>query len=230
METITTSNGVCTIRRSNRRTLAISALPDGAVEVIAPRAATLADIRVKIERRARWIARQRRFFTALRAERPERRYCTGATHRYLGRQYRLLVAIATEQSVKMRGACIQIAARTDAEKSVAALLDAWMRARAREQFERRLGRWRTWCVERNLPEPRVSLLAMPKRWGSAHKDGRVSLNPELIRAPSICIDYVIAHEMCHMLHPQHDKPFYAELGRQCPGWKTHKRRLESLEL
>jgi len=227
METIATSKGICAVRRSNRRTLAISVLPDGTVEVIAPRMATLEDIRAKIDRRARWIARQRRFFMALRGERPERRYCTGATHRYLGRQYRLNVTIAREQNVKLRGAWLHVASRTGSAKEVEGLLGTWMRERAREQFDQRVGKWRKWSVARGLPEPRVSLLVMPKRWGSAHRSGRVALNPELVRAPAICIEYVIAHEMCHMLHSQHDRPFYVELERRCPNWRAHKRRLET---
>lgn len=52
---------------------------------------------------------------------------------------------------------------------------------------------------------------MPKRWGSTSKNGRIALNPELIRAPSVCVDYVIAHEMCHFKHPHHGAAFYTEL-------------------
>ena len=218
------------MKRSRRQTLAISVLPDGTVEVVAPVNAEVTKIQAKVEKRVGWIKRQRRTFAALSAQRPARRYCTGATHRYLGRQYQLRVTIADVQSVKLRGAYLCIVSRTGSDKSVAALLAAWMRERAKEQFSRRLGKWLKWCAERGLPEPKAQLLSMPKRWGSAHKDGRVSLNPELIRAPSACVDYVIAHELCHMKHPHHDKAFFAELEKLCPKWKAIKLRLESLDL
>ena len=230
MTKLPTTLGICTLKRSRRRTLAISVLPDGTVEVAAPVGAAIEKIREKVEKRVGWVTRQRRAFAVLSAKRPARRYCTGATHRYLGRQYQLKVTIAEEQSVKLRGAYLCIASRTGSDKSVAALLAAWMRERAKEQFGRRLGKWRKWCAERGLPEPNVQLLAMSKRWGSAHKDGRVSLNPELIRAPSVCVEYVLAHEMCHMKHPKHDKAFFAELDKLCPKWKALKQRLESLDL
>ena len=228
--TVKTTIGLCVLRRSRRRTLAISVLPNGTVEVVAPVGAAIEKIREKVEKRVGWIMRQRRAFAALNAQRPARRYCTGATHRYLGRQYQLNVTIAEGQSVKLRGAYLCVVSRTGSDKSVAALLAGWMRERAKDQFERRLEKWRKWSVERGLPEPRVQLLSMLKRWGSARKDGRVSLNPELIRAPSVCVDYVIAHEMCHMKHPHHDRAFFSELEKLCPKWKAIKLRLESLDL
>lgn len=230
METIQTSVGACTVTRSHRRTLAISVLPDGTVEIAAPLEAGTPEIRAKIAKRAAWIARQRRHFEALSVQRPARRYCTGATHRYLGRQYRLKVFVEDKPGVKLRAGCLFIGARLVSSRAVAALLSGWMRERAREQFERRLGRWRTWCAERGLPEPRLHLLAMPKRWGSAHADGRLFLNPELVRAPGLCIDYVIAHEVCHIQHPRHDKAFLAELERLCPRWRALKQHLETAEL
>lgn len=166
METIATTVGPCSLKRSSRRTLAISLLPDGTVEIVAPRGAALSEIRTKVERRAAWIDRQRRYFSALHAERPERRYCTGATHRYLGRQYQLKVTITDKPGVKMRGAYLHIGSRSASSKAVAALLAGWMREKAKEQFGRRLAKWRTWCINRGLQEPSLHLLAMPKRWGS----------------------------------------------------------------
>jgi predicted metal-dependent hydrolase len=67
---------------------------------------------------------------------------------------------------------------------------------------------------------------MPKRWGSSHRDGRIYLNPELVKAPAICVDYVIAHEICHLKHPQHDRAFFRLLGEVFPNWQAVKARLE----
>lgn len=62
---------------------------------------------------------------------------------------------------------------------------------------------------------------------SSHQDGRIYLNPDLVKAPSICIDYVIAHEVCHLRHPHHDKLFFRLLDQTFPGWKSVKERLIS---
>jgi predicted metal-dependent hydrolase len=230
MQTLATPMGCCFLKRSSRRTLAISVLPNGVLEIVAPLNAGIPEILAKIAKRASWITRQRRHFLALRAERPERRYCTGATHLYLGRQYRLKVFTAGKPGVKCQGAFIHIGLRSDSNKAVSALLSGWMRERAAEQFERRLEKWRTWCAERGLPEPKLHLLYMPKRWGSTHLNGAMFLNPELVRAPAPCIDYVIAHEVCHIKHPRHDKAFYTELELLFPKWRAVKQRLETAEL
>ncbi len=227
---IETSIGPCTLKRSRRRTLAVSVLPDGTVEIVAPVGAAIEKIQEKVEKRVGWIMRQRRTFASLNAKRPMRRYCTGATHRYIGRQYRLKVTDGDGPCVKLKGAYLCVVSRTGSERSVAALLAGWMRERAREQLDRRVGKWQAWCSERGLPRPTVQMLSMPKRWASTRRDGRIAFNPELIRAPSLCIDYVIAHEMAHLRHPHHDKTFFAELDKLCPHWKALKRRLETLEL
>lgn len=210
--------------------MAISVLPNGAVEVVAPLSAGIAEIQSKIQKRSGWIMRQRRHFITLRVERPVRRYCAGATHRYLGRQYRLKLSVAAKPDVKLRGGYLHISSPSISSKAAADLLLGWMRVKAKEQFERRLLKWRAWCVERGLPEPKLHLLDMPKRWGSTHSDGRMYLNPELVRAPAPCIDYVIVHEVCHIKHPRHHKEFYAELEKLSPGWRAIKQRLETSEL
>lgn len=228
--TIATVVGQCSLRRSKRRTLAISVLPDGVVDLVAPWNASIESILDKVRKRERWIGKQIRAFQQMNVGRSQLRYCNGATHRYLGRQYRLKVTPGQTVAVKLIGGYFQIATCSGAEEEVERLLSAWFRERARDQFSKRLDAWRDWCRGQNLPEPRLHIRSMPKRWGSAQKDGRIYLNPELIHAPSICIDYVIAHEICHLRHRDHGPAFYRLLERLFPGWKEVKRRLETAEL
>ncbi len=227
-DTIETPAGRCELRRSSRRTLAISVLPDGRIELAAPRDADPEVISAKVGKRLRWIVSQQRRFAEMNKTRSALRFVSGATHRYLGRQYRLRVRKGSPGGVKLAGAYFLVAARTGGPVEVEELLATWRRARATEQFSKRLTSWKMWCRERGLPEPRLQLLRMPKRWGSSRRNGRVSLNPDLVKAPSICIDYVIAHEVCHMKHPRHDAAFYRLLDELFPDWRRIKMRLESL--
>src|SRR5450759_2016170 len=77
------------LRKSKRKTLAITVRPDASVLVTAPHGADLEAVKVKVRKRAVWIRRQRRFFERFLPPMPPRRYVGGETHRYLGRQYRL---------------------------------------------------------------------------------------------------------------------------------------------
>ena len=216
------------MRRSDRTTLAISVRPDGTLELKAPKTATIAAIQARVETRLRWIVRQRLQFRELQRDRVGLRYESGATHTYLGRQYRLKVTAAAKASVRLKGAYIHIASPSKRPAKVRLLLDGWLRERAQAQFLARIEKWQPWCQARRLPTPTARLLRMPKRWGSAHSDGRILLNPELVKAPAICVDYVIAHEICHLKHPRHDRAFFRLLSEVFPRWQAVRFRLERI--
>jgi predicted metal-dependent hydrolase len=201
--------------------------PDLAVLVTAPRGAAGETILAKVRKRARWIRRQQVFFGDFLPQNPPRQYVSGETHRYLGRQYRLKVVQAVAAGVKMSGRFIVVHTPHHADRArVRKLVVGWFLAHARERFERsleecaaRLGRW--------LKEkPRLQLRRMPKRWGSWTRRGGVWLNPELVKTPAACIDYVVTHELCHAVHGHHGRAFYDLLRRVMPDWEQRKARLE----
>lgn len=223
--TLATPAGLAVLRRSDRATLAISVLPDGTLDLVAPREASEADIVAKVRRRLRWIVRQRTAFADMNRDRAPLRYQSGATHRYLGRQYRLKVNRGKVPGVRLAGGYFHVTVLQNTPTEIRQELDAWMRGKAGVQFSERVARWQPWCAARKLPTPRARLRRMSKRWGSAHPDGCIYLNPELVRAPSSCIDYVIAHEICHLKHPQHDRAFFRLLAEVYPDWQRAKARL-----
>jgi predicted metal-dependent hydrolase len=230
MEVMQTPLGDCTLIRRPRKTLGISVLPNGSLELVAPIDSSREALLEKVNKRRRWIRRKRAEFSNMNCEAPKLRYCSGATHRYLGRQYRLKVSKGRANSVKLKNGFFWIETTNKSEATVEKLLEAWMREHAKMQFAKRLNRWKAWCHRRKLPEPKVRTRQMPKRWGSSQSDGSILLNPLLIRTPSVCIDYVIAHEVCHLKHPNHDKAFYHLLSENFPNWKSAKLRLEQAEL
>jgi len=227
--TLATPAGPAVLRRSDRATLAISVLPNGTLDLVAPLDSTEADITGKVGKRLRWIVRQRTTFADMNRDRMPLRYESGATHRYLGRQYRLKIQRGQPTGVRLIGAYFRITTPNGSPMEAETALNAWLRGKAMEQFTARVATWESWCVARKLPAPRVRLLRMPKRWGSSHRDGRIYLNPELVKAPAICIDYVIAHEVCHLKHPQHDRAFFKLLDQTVPNWRAIKARLEQLQ-
>lgn len=223
--------GRCRLRRTRRRTLAISVSPDGSVELTAPQASSLEAIRQKVLTRRKWIRRQQQAFAQMNGNRQALRYCSGATHRYLGRQYRLKVLLGTTPSVKLLGGYIRVQTPhpTD-ENLVRKQLEEWYLSHAKPIFERNLAHCLPKLQSKLRARPQLKLLMMKKRWGSCTSSGKILLNPDLVKAPSICIDYVILHELCHLLHPNHGKNFQQLLQVVMPNWLVHKQRLERIDL
>lgn len=77
-------------------------------------------------------------------------------------------------------------------------------------------------------KPKLSLRTMRTRWGSCSKKGNITLNFKLIQAPSYCIDYVIMHELCHLIEHNHSSRYYRILDRMMPDWKRGRKRLEKI--
>ena len=215
------------LRQSNRRTLAITVQPDLSVVVTAPRKATVDSVLTKVRKRAGWIRQQQRYFSGFLPKTPPRRYVSGETHRYLGRQYRLKVIAGVTANVKMKGQFIHVLTpRKDDSARVRIQVDTWYRERAKERFSLSLVENVTRLGPRLSQVPQMRLRKMSHRWGSWARLGGIYLNPELVRMPPSCIDYVVTHELCHAIHPNHGREFYSLLQRVMPDWAKAKLRLE----
>jgi predicted metal-dependent hydrolase len=71
---------------------------------------------------------------------------------------------------------------------------------------------------------------MTSRWGTCSRAGAVTLNRHLVRAPLACVEYVVAHELCHLRHHSHDARFYGLLQTLMPDWKERKQRLRGVAI
>lgn len=137
------------------------------------------------------------------------------------------LAEGEKTSVKLlRGKLLVTVPRRDSSL-VRASLEDWYRQRAREVFARRLAE-----LAPRLPwlsaVPSFRLLNMRTQWGSCSPSGELVLNPQLVKAPRICIDYVIHHELCHLREHNHSPEYYRLLESVMPDWVLHKAMLDGL--
>ena len=207
----------------NRKTLGIKVYPDCTVQVIAPRGADLEKVGIKVRGKAHWIIKQLDDFLSYHPLTPPRRYVNGETHLYLGRQYRLKIEQSRHGEVKLSRGKILVATN---QKSVKRILQEWYRERALEFFGKVFKQQFPRFNKYQIKEPKLKVRAMLTRWGSCTPEGSVILNPELIKAPKICIEYVIIHELCHLVHHNHTKKFYRLQHQMMPDWEKAKQRLE----
>ncbi len=218
-----------TVEYADRRTLAITVHPDMTVEVRAPRDAEEEVIHTVLRRRVAWIARQLRFFEQFQPRTPPRQYVPGESHLYLGRQYRLRIRQDERERVQLSGGylIVTLPDPTDREE-VRRRVIRWYGARARRCYKQRLAACLRSPAAYGLTPPRLQARKLAKRWGSLSPAGTLTLNVDLVRAPRWCIDYVIMHELCHQLHPNHSRAFYDRLESVMPDWRERKMALERL--
>ncbi len=212
-----------------RKTLEIAVLPDKRVEVKAPTGTPQEDVEKRISRRSRWIRKQQGYFSQFIPRTTARKYVSGETHLYLGRQYRLSVARGLQNDIKLKDGRFVIVT-TDPEKQAGAqrLLEKWYRAKAKTKFQERLTEMVDKIGVDEARRPAMQIRKMKTRWGSLSRKNILTLNADLICAPRECIDYVILHELCHMRHRNHGRDFHRMLNKFMPDWQRRKLRLERL--
>jgi predicted metal-dependent hydrolase len=211
---------------SDRKSLGITITPDMDVIVKAPRDASIERVKEKVRKKAPWIIKQQSFFLTFHPRTPEKRYVSGETHLYLGRQYRLKVTEAKSNSVHFRGSYFEIQARQKSNSKP--LLLQWYRERAKIKFAEIAEPWIQRFEKYDVKPEAIYLQEMPKRWGSCTPKGKIILNPELIKAPRSCIEYVVIHELCHLVHPNHTTAFIQLQEKVMPDWQKWKMKLDTL--
>lgn len=209
--------------------LSIHVEPNGRVLVDAPPGVPHAAVLAAVRKRSRWISHQVEAALGRRTNLSLRQYVSGESLLYLGRRYRLKVVVQPGacESASMRGSFVVVTVPDRSADLVRKALEAWYRLRAREVFAQRLGavaeplRW-----VRQLPATRLQFMTV--QWGSCSPAGRITLNPWLVKAPCECIDYVLLHELSHLLHHNHSPKFYRVLDRHMPTWRTVKSKLDGM--
>ena len=193
------------VKYSDRKTLGITVTPELEVLVKAPTDTPVEKIKEKLLKKAPWIIKQQSFFLSFHPKTPKRKYVTGETHLYLGRQYLLKIENSERDSVKLKGRFIEV--KTSEKSKVKKLVKEWYNQHARSKFNEITQPLIERFKKYNVSPSSIVLREMPTRWGSCTPKGKIILNPELIKAPHGCIEYVILHELCHLVYQDHTKKF-----------------------
>ncbi len=217
--------------RNGRVRLKIVVTPELTVEVFAPSAATDEQILSAVHKKASWIAQKLDKQASYHPLPVPKQYISGETLVYLGRQYRLQVETGSKQSAKLLGRYLIVRVKNSAiRQDVKQIVEAWYRGRSRQAIGRYLEKCRTITRRHGVPEPKLMIRDMKRRWGSCSRAGRITLNLKLVQVPVHCVEYVIMHELCHLKHHNHSRGFYSLLTRCQPDWCKRKEDLDRFRL
>lgn len=215
------------VKRAKRKTLAIEVHPDMSVWAICPPDIHIDAIKQRIEKRAPWIRKQQRYFEQFLPRIPEREYVGGETHLYLGRKYLLKVHKSDEETVKLKSGQIGVHTPITTPSHIKMLLAGWYAKHAQavylEMYTAAFIRFSAF----KIAKPPLEIRRMKNRWGSCTPKGKIILNPELIKAPKKCIEYVLTHELCHLIEPNHSPAFYELQDKVMVDNAMWKKKLES---
>lgn len=201
--------------------------PDGRVRIAAPQRMKLDTIRIYALSKLDWIKKQQDKFRNQEREAP-REYLTKEGHYYLGDRYLLkVIEHSGPPVVNIQHKTIELYVRPGTDQSKRqSILDEWYRNRIKEIGSGLISRWEK---KMDIKVREFAIKKMKTKWGTCNiEEGRIWLNLELAKKPVTCIEYIIVHEMVHLLERHHNERFIAYMDRFLPAWREIKRELNRL--
>ena len=213
------------IIKKDVKNITLKVRPNGEAILTAPNSASDEHIKFIMQKRVQWIAQKRAFFASFKM--PEKEYVSGEDFRYLGRSYRLKVVQSKEERVKLQRGYLELFVKDKNDlKRKENLVYEWYYEKATLYFFNILQEFNK-IVKQDIKS--VKIRQMKTRWGSCNPyKSYINLNIELIKKPKACIEYVVFHELAHLLYPNHSKKFYDYLTLYMPDWQKRKEILERI--
>ena len=203
--------------------------PSGRVTLSAPKNTRLEVARAYAISKLGWICDQQKKLADQARETP-RKFVNRESHSLWGRRHLLTVAYRDAKpfvALDHKRIILTVRPGSDADKR-AQVIHEWHKALLHEQVPKLISKW-----ERKL-RVKVSgyfLQRMKTKWGSCnHRAGHIRLNTELVKKPRDLLEYVIVHEMAHLIEPTHGDRFVAILQKHYPGWREARAELNELPL
>jgi len=204
--------------------------PDGRVRVAAPLAVSDDAVRLAVIGKLGWIKRQQARFQS-QPRQSQREMVSGESHYFLGRRYRLRVIPhqGAGRVVLRRPSTLELYVRleTTAEQRER-LLQRWYRGQLKQLIPPLIEKWETileveaadWGIKR-----------MKTKWGTCNIEARrIWLNLELAKKPMQCLEYIVAHELIHLIERHHNDRFVALMNQHLPQWQLHREELNAAAL
>ena len=201
--------------------------PEGIVRISAPEDVALDTIRVFAISKLAWIKSQQRKMQAQLRE-PERDYIDRESHYVWGKRYLLkLLEIEAPTSIELQHKKLILKVRpgTSMEKRQV-LLDAWYREQVRDAANPLLRRWESIM---GVQAGKLLVQRMKTKWGSCNPTtGLIRLNTDLAKKPPEHLEYVVVHELAHLIEASHSERFMATMDKYLPKWRHYRDELNSL--
>lgn len=200
--------------------------PTGRVRISAPLRMDIDTIRVFVIAKLGWIKSQQKKMREQARETP-REYLDRESHYVWGKRYLLKIeSCDAAPAIQLKHSRMILCVRPETTKEkMQEVLDAWYRGQLRAILPELLAKW---TPRLGVNPGQIFVQKMRTRWGSCSRAGNIRLNTDLAKKPPECLEYILVHELVHLLEPTHNERFVFLMDQFMPKWKFYKEQLSRL--
>ena len=208
--------------RSNRRTAALH-IVGNELQVRVPKQVRDKSIIEILQKKRSWIKGKVEKLKAVSLPKPKE-FVSGEAFSFLGQNYRLKIQEGHRLGVEMSEGYLLATVRPSLEEEkkkqkVQEYLDHWYQCRAKERLNEKVEHF---SKQIGVLPKGLRVGSYKSKWGSCDRQGNLTFNWNLIKAPHSIVDYVVIHELCHIIQPNHSKLFWKEVERYDSSYKEHR--------
>lgn len=203
--------------------------PNGAVRVSVPRSISDDTIRLFVIKKYHWIKKHIKAFQDQERQ-TEREYVSGESHYFKGTRYILQIIYANRPRIELKNKkyIYFYVPKHYTRQQRQNYYEKWLRKELDKELEILIPKWERII---NVKTNEVRIRKMKTKWGSCNRQAkRIWINLELIKKPRKHLEYVIVHELIHLLERKHNKKFKEIMTKYLPNWKTYRRQLNEFIL
>jgi predicted metal-dependent hydrolase len=205
-----------------RRSIGITVDRDGSLILNGPRDCDQVELAAFARKKRMWVYKKLAEKDLLLSHRPTKQLVSGEGFVYLGRSHRLLLADRDGAAVKLERGRLVIRRDVARGERGARAIVSWYRDRALRWLPRRM---EPWTRRMGVIPGAIDVLDLGYRWGSLGKESRVNFHWATIQLPPNLVDYVIVHELAHIIEPNHTPAFWIRVERAMPTFQLAKHQL-----
>jgi len=203
-----------------RRTMGLTVERDGSLTVSAPEGSDLGALEAFVREKRSWLYRKLAEKSALQRPVSAKQYVSGEGFPYLGRSYRLL--LVDEQEVPLRLEAGRFTLRRSEAESGRLCFVRWYGGHARPWLQRRV---EAFAPRMGVAPTGLEIRDLGHRWGSCSKSGRLNFHWAAILLPASIVEYVVVHELVHLIEANHTPEFWLRVERAMPDYEQRRQWL-----
>ncbi len=203
------------IKRSKRKTVSIFVERDGSVSARVPEDLSEEQIAEVIESKSYKIHSHLAEWSQLNEAKIDREYVSGQSFLYLGRNYRLKLTDEPIEGLKLKNGYFLL--NKDQQNKAKELFTEFYRTKLKEKLPQLVQRHQN---KLGVKPREVKVMELQHRWASCSKKGNVNFHWKCAMAPMAVLNYIVVHELAHLIHPNHTTAFWNEVDKVLPGYQS----------